>query len=87
MSKNQKKSPLIEYFLADRLRKLEEKKSELESQLTINPHLIVVHELSLVNYHILCVENRINKTFTDLQAECEYAVTSTHASYTGRRDQ
>jgi hypothetical protein len=83
MSKGQRKSPEIDYNLKAKLQKLEEKKAALELQFDAEPHVGLVRELSLVNYHIECVTNRINHTFIDPLGDCEYALQTSGLTYTG----
>lgn len=57
------------------------KKFQLESQLTVEPDLKLIRELSLVNYHIECTENRIAEKFKDPQGEIEYKLMISGKTY------
>lgn len=83
MSNKQRKAPEIEYRLKANLQKLDDRRTQLEKQFEILPTIEAVRELSILNYHIECLTNRIDGVFIDPQGDCEYAVNQTHITYTG----
>lgn len=82
MSKNQKKLPQIHYFLKDKLAKLQARKLELESQLTVENCVEMTRQVSMVAYHIEVTEIRMEGKFKD-QTASEYALMTSNKTYTG----
>ena len=80
-----KKAPPIYYFLNDKLQKLKEQQLSLEHRLTVDADMAAYRELNLVNYHILCTENRIAEKFKDPLGDSEYALMTSNKTYTGVR--